>query len=86
MDLDFLELGLTALGGNYMTQALNDWFIYLAALSRSLAPFTACYLKTTEIAVCQLTCHRVRNIKISAGLSREITLEKVWQKRKRTQL
>lgn len=49
MDLNLLELGLTALEGNYMTQALNDWFIYLAVLSSSLASFTACYFKTTEI-------------------------------------
>lgn len=39
MDLNFLELSLTALEGNYMTQALNDWFIYLAVLSSSLASF-----------------------------------------------
>lgn len=63
MDLNSLELGLIALKGNYMTLALDDWFIYLQCYFSSHASFTACYLKTTEINLCQLMCHSVNDIK-----------------------
>lgn len=47
MDLKSLELGLTALKGHCMTQALDDWFIYLQCYSSQVS-FAACYLKTTR--------------------------------------
>lgn len=47
MDLKSLELGLTALKGHYMTQALDDWFIYLQRYNSQVS-FAAFYLKTTR--------------------------------------
>lgn len=50
LDLKSLQFGLTALKGHYMTQALNDWFIYLQCYSRQAA-FAGCYLETTRVSI-----------------------------------